>query len=155
MQTPSIKMAIIMERRLTSNRWVPVSWSAKAILLDAEPGLVNGQLMSQESDATTYFYGGFALALQRDEAENYFLNIGGTDPKVFVMWRLEDDIAKPCETTVSFGEAARWMDSGESVDGIAMPHEIAVWVSQFVEQHYQPEVKRPRKRDVIKEQNGG
>lgn len=137
-----------MERRLTSNRWVPIKWEALAVLPDEGDEPVVGRVVFSDEQATHYIYSGFSLELHRDEAENYFLNIGGTDPKVFVMWRLEDDVAKPYEVSVSFGEAARWMDSGESVDGVAMPPDIARWVSDYVVRHYVPDVKKPKKRMV-------
>jgi Protein of unknown function (DUF3305) len=139
-----------MERRLTSNRWVPIKWEALGVLPDSGEEPAAGKVVFTDAERTHYLYSGFSLALHRDEAENYFLNIGGTDPKVFVLWRLEDDVAKPYQVTVSLGEAARWMDSNETVDGIAMPHEIAVWVSDYVVAHYVPEVKKPRLRDVGK-----
>ncbi|MGB8339551.1 MAG: DUF3305 domain-containing protein [Burkholderiales bacterium] len=149
MEKVSLPLAVIMERRLTSNRWVPIRWEAIAVLPDSDEPAA-GKVVFADSEATHYIYGGFTLGLFRDESENYFLNIGGTDPKVFVMWRLEDDVAKPYEVTLSFGEAARWMDSGENVDGVAMPHDMAVWVSDYVVRHYVPEVKKPKRRDVAK-----
>ena len=33
---------------------------------------------------------GFALDLHPSEAEGYFLNLSAPDPRVFVMWRLEE-----------------------------------------------------------------
>jgi hypothetical protein len=146
MEKITLPVAVILERRLTSNRWVPIKWEAIGILPDA--GEVAGSAVFADAEATHYIYGGFSLSLHRDEAENYFLNIGGTDPKVFVMWRLEDEVAKPYQVSVSFGEAARWMDSGENVDGVAMPPDIARWVSDYVVENYVPEVKKPRKRMV-------
>jgi Protein of unknown function (DUF3305) len=148
MEKITIPVAVILERRLTSNRWVPIRWEAIAVLPDEGGEPAGGKVVHTDAEATHYLYGGFKLELHRDEAENYFLNIGGTDPKVFVMWRLEDEMAKPYEVTVSFGVAARWMDSGESVDGVAMPQEIARWVSDYVVANYAPEVKKPRKRMV-------
>jgi Protein of unknown function (DUF3305) len=148
MEKISLPLAVIMERRLTSNRWVPIKWEAIAVLPDEGEEPVAGRVVFADEQATHYIYSGFSLELHRDEAENYFLNIGGTDPKVFVMWRLEDDIAKPYEVSVSFGEAARWMDSGEIVDGVAMPPDIARWLSDYVVENYVPEVKKPRKRMV-------
>ena len=148
MEKVSLPLAVIMERRLTSNRWVPIKWEAIAVLPDEGEEPVAGRVVFADEQATHYIYSGFLLELHRDEAENYFLNIGGTDPKVFVMWRLEDEVAKPYQVSVSFGEAARWMDSGESVDGVAMSQGIAAWLSEYVVANYVPEVKLPRKRLV-------
>ena len=148
MEKISLPLAVIMERRLTSNRWVPIKWEAVAVLPDEGGEPAAGKVVFADEQATHYIYSGFSLTLHRDEAENYFLNIGGTDPKVFVMWRLEDDVAKPYQVSVSFGEAARWMDSGESVDGVVMSREIAAWLSDYVAANYVPELKKPKKRMV-------
>lgn len=150
MEKISLPLAVIMERRLTSNRWVPIKWEAIAVLPDSGEEPVAGNVVFADEQSTHYLFSSFSLELHRDEAENYFLNIGGTEPKVFVLWRLEDEVAKPYRVTVSLGEAARWMDSGESVDGIAMPHDIAVWLSDYVVRHYVPEVKKPKRREMKK-----
>jgi integrase len=34
------------------------------------------------------------------------------------------------------------MDGGESVDGVAMPADMASWVAAFADEHYKPEPKR-------------
>ena len=41
---------------------------------------------------------------------------------------MDGELARPATVSVSYGEAARWLDSGEQVDGVAMPREIADWV---------------------------
>ena len=40
-------------------------------------------------------------------------------------------------------EAARWMDGGHSVDGVAIPPAIFAWVGEYVENNYRPQ---PQKR---------
>jgi hypothetical protein len=44
--------------------------------------------------------------------------------------------AVPQFVTVSYDEASRWMDGGESVDRAPMPAELFAWVGAFVEQNY-------------------
>jgi hypothetical protein len=67
------------------------------------------------------------------------------EPSVFVLWRMEDGRAVPQFVTVSYAEAARWMDAGESVDRVAMPAEMKPWVSEYVERNYRPEPKKKRR----------
>ena len=55
--------------------------------------------------------------------------------------------AHRADVSVSYGEAARWLDSGEQVDGVAMPREIADWVGDFVNTHYKPEPKKKVRRN--------
>ena len=60
---------------------------------------------------------------------------------------MDGEFARPATVSVSYGEAARWLDSGEQVDGVAMPREIADWVGDFVNIHYKPEPKKKAKRN--------
>lgn len=136
-------IAVVMERRRLVNRWVDEAWEAVGVVpAFGEPVTGTRQIVA-EIDRDQYLVGGFVLELFRDEAEGYFVNLSSAIPKVFVMWRLEDGIGRPYAVSVSYGEAARLLDSGENVDGIAMPREIADWVGDFVNTHYQP---APRKK---------
>ncbi|QDF98870.1 hypothetical protein CJ010_21165 [Azoarcus sp. DD4] len=141
-------VAIIMERRRLQNRWVDEAWEAVGVVpafaggAGAEGGAAPRRILA-ETDRDQWLVGGFVLELFRDEADNYFLNMSSPVPKVFVMWRKEGEIAAPVSVSASYGEAARWLDSGEQVDGIPMSREIADWVGDFVNTHYKP---APRKK---------
>jgi hypothetical protein len=141
-------IAVIMERRRLSNRWVEEAWEAVGVVpafaadaqADAagETGRPPARRIVADAERVQWLHAGFALELFRDEAENYFLNLSAPIPKVFVMWRREGGAALPHAVSVSYGEAARWLDSGEQVDGVAMAREIADWVGDFVNTHYRP-----------------
>jgi hypothetical protein len=47
---------------------------------------------------------------------------------------------------VSYNEAARFLDSGEQVDGVALPDAIARWMRPFIAEHYKPEPRRKGRR---------
>lgn len=131
-----------MEWLHLDNRWVSGRWQAIGVVEDAsEPGSP-ARTIFEDGERRRILHPGFLLELHRDEAENYWLNVSTTEPRVFVMWRMEDDEAKPAFVTLSYGEAARWMDASEQVDGVPMPPEIVRWVGEFVETHYRPEIKR-------------
>ncbi len=100
-----------------------------------------------DEQRTRYLIGRFDLELFRDEVENYHLNLTSPEPRVFVMWRMEDDLALPVEVSLSYGEAARWLDSGEQCDGVPMPAEIADWLGDFVNTHYKPAPRKKLKRN--------
>ena len=106
---------------------------------------------------------GYELDLFLDEAEGYYLNVSATKPCWFVMWRLEEDIeryieaqsvplarseaaiAVPHRICVSYNEAARLLDCGESVDTIPMIDEHASWLQEYVNENYRPEPKKRHK----------
>jgi hypothetical protein len=94
-----------------------------------------------------WLHTGLRLELLRDEAENYLLNVTAPEPRVFVMWRREEDsLPLPVLVTASYGAAAGLMDAGEQVDGVAMPSDIRDWVLAFAQHHYRPPEKRKGRR---------
>ena len=99
------------------NRWVTEKWETKGVLQDLGAPGAAPQVIVEHEGLTQMLYPGLRLRLQRDEAEGYYLNLTSPEPKVFVLWRMVDEIARPEMLTVSYGEGARWADSGEQVDG--------------------------------------
>lgn len=129
-----------MQRRSVQNRWTDCIWEPVRIV--AEAGGEVRQLVDDGS-VSQWLHPGFTLVLHKDEAEGYFLNCSGTEPKVFILWRMDGERGIPAEVTVSSEEAGRWMDGGHSVDGVPMTPEIFAWVGEWVEKNYRPE---PQKR---------
>jgi hypothetical protein len=135
-------VAVIMERLKLNNRWATEKWEAKGVVLDApqqgsqERVIVNGETVTQ------VLFPAMKLRLERAEAEGYYLNITSPQPKVFVLWRMRDEVARPELLTVSYNEGTRWADSGENVDGVALPADLLPWMAEFAAEHYQPEPKK-------------
>jgi len=148
-------VAVIMERRRLHSRWADEAWQAVGVVPAANEAAPETRQLVAEGDCAQFLVSGFALELFRDEADNYFLNLSSPVPKVFVMWRSEDGTARPVLVTVSYGEAARLLDSGEQVDGVAMPREIADWVGDFVNQHYKPAPRKKVRRNDPFADGGG
>jgi hypothetical protein len=142
-------VAVIIEKTRLDNRWASEKWEAIGVIpaFDADPAASAPRRIVAEMDREQFLAGHFALELFRDEVDNYHLNLSSPEPRVFVMWRLEDDFARPVSVTLSYGEAARWLDSGEQCDGVAMPPEIADWLGDFVNTHYKPAVRHKVKRN--------
>jgi hypothetical protein len=137
--------AVIMERTaLAGNRWASEKWEAKGIVRDVAAAAAVREIVRNEQ-LMQLLFPGLKIRLHKDEAEGYFYNLSSPQPKVFVLWRMEDDIAKPQFVTVSYHEGSRWLDSGENVDGVPLPPELAPWMAEFVELHYRPEPKKSRK----------
>jgi hypothetical protein len=140
MERPNLPVGVVMERRtVVSGRWESQRWEPVGVVPD--PG-GNPHVIFEEPQRVRWMHPGFAVTLFRDEAEGYYLNLSTDTPYVFVMWREEEGIGVPKIVTVSYNEAARMMDGGESVDGVAMPAEMASWVAAFADEHYKPEPKR-------------
>jgi hypothetical protein len=138
-------LAVIMERERLANRWATEKWEAKGVVRDVEPPGAGVRVIMSGESATQFLFPGMRLKLERAEAEGYYLNLTSPHPKVFVLWRMDEDLARPAFLTVSYNEGARWADSGENVDGVALPVELAPWIAEFAAEHYKPEPrKRPR-----------
>lgn len=138
-------MAVVMERRRLQNRWESEQWSAVAVIPDS--GNAERGLIAEDSAAARWLHPGYEVVLRRDEAEGYFLNVSSPEPRLFVMWQLEDDLAVPHTVSASYNEASTWMDAGDSVDPVPMPPELVLWLSDYVRNNYRPEPKkriRPR-----------
>jgi len=144
MTKTTLDVSIVLERRRLSNAWVSEQWEATGVVpATNEAGDAPHRLRSAP-EGEQWLIPGWRIELFTDEAENYLLNVGGAEPRVFVMWRMEEGEALPhvAAVTVSFGEAARMLDSGEQVDGVPMPADIRQWVEGFAQAFYRPEVRR-------------
>lgn len=140
----SLQVAVIMERRTLANKWADCQWEAVGILPDASAETETVRKIVDTPERAQWLHGSLQIRLFTDEAENYLLNVTAPEPRVFIHWRMEDGLARPVAATVSYGEAARTMDAGESVDGVPMPAEMREWVEAFARHWYRPE-DRPRK----------
>jgi hypothetical protein len=88
------------------------------------------------------------VRLHRDEAAGYHLNLVSGAPVWFVMWRTSEDDpgnAWPEIVTLSYNEAARWLDAQEHVDNAPLQSDARAWLQTWVDAHYRPEPKE-RKR---------
>jgi hypothetical protein len=137
-----LPVGVVMRRRELDNRWCSESWEAVEIVPDETRDDSTPRPPSATGTAGHWLHTGLTLELYRDEAENYYLNISAAEPCVFVMWRLEDAVAVPKIVTLSYGEAARMMDSSEQVDKVPMPHELRSWLEDFVREYYRPQPKK-------------
>ena len=154
MEKPTRTLAVIMQRRITSNRWQSVAWEPWAVLESDEPA-GEPRLLVNQTDAAQWLYPGFELAIHRDETEGYYLNVSSGSPRIFVLWRMDEAtgagqdaaLGVPLQVSASYDEGGRWMDGGNSVDSVTMPPAIFAWVGAYVEKNYRPEPKkriRPR-----------
>jgi hypothetical protein len=136
-------LAVVMERVRLANRWATERWEAKGVVRDPEAG--GERVLLEDERIKQVLFPGFVLRLHPDEAEGYLYNITSPQPKVFVLWRMAEDVARPQALTVSYHEGARWMDAEESVGGVALPLDLVPWISEFASQHYRPEPKKKKR----------
>ena len=147
MKHPVFPVAVVMRRVPLRNRWVSEKWE----LTDVRPEPCESALSREPLGDDGWLWRGLNLDLHPSEGEGYYLNLSAPDPCVFVMWRLEEwegaETARPWVATLSYNEAARMMDAGETVDGRPMPLPVRAWLSPWVEANYKPEPRRKHRRN--------
>lgn len=136
-------VAVIMERLTLTHRWANERWEAKGVVPYTPDSDRNERVIVQQHGLMQMLFPGLTIRLQRDEAEGYYYNITSPHPKVFVLWRMREGIARPEQLSVSYHEGARWMDAEETVDGVPLPPDLLPWIAEFAAEHYRPE---PRKK---------
>ncbi|MEN3297758.1 MAG: hypothetical protein V7642_7011 [Burkholderiales bacterium] len=139
----SMPIAVIMQRRAVNHRWATDAWEAVGVVRD-QGDLPPLQVLSRTEAREYYLVSGLKLELYPDENDGYFENCVAPEPKVFVMWRMQQDRAMPVLASVSYGEGTRMFDSGEPADGVPMPGEIQAWLAQYLQEHYRPRERRGR-----------
>jgi hypothetical protein len=139
------RLGVIMEREEVDGRWAGERWEAKGVVQDLSPDGSCERVIVEDEKTKQILFPGMTLRLTPAEAEGYLLNLTSPQPKIFVLWRMEDEVARPKLLTVSYHEGMRWADSDEHVDGVALPPDLVPWIAQYAGAHYQPEPrKKPR-----------
>lgn len=141
---PKRTLAVLLERAEISNRWATHRWSLAGVMPDpgGEPRVV-----AEDATILRRLHPGFAVTLYPEEAEGYYLNVSSGAPSVFVALRQDEATGEPYpyQATLSYNEAARWMDGSEKVERVLAWPELAEWMAAWVAQNYRPEPKQ-RKR---------
>ena len=143
-ERPTRKLSVILQREVSESRWENHRWTLHGVIPD-----VGGETRTiVEDDAVLQrLHPGLEAILFRDEAEGYFLNVSSESPSAFVCLRIDEASGEPYpfQVTLSYNEAARWMDSNERVERAVVWPELADWMGQWVEENYRPEPKKRRK----------
>jgi Protein of unknown function (DUF3305) len=147
MEKPLFPVSVVMRRVPIVNRWVSEKWE----LAGVEPDAGANEISCTALEGDAWLWRGFTLDLHPSEAEGYYLNMSAPDPRVFVMWRLEEwegvETARPWVTTASYHEAARMMDGGETVDSLPIPSPVREWIEPWLAANYKPEPRRKHRRN--------
>ena len=143
-ERPTQRISIILQREAVAGRWESHRWDLLGVIPDigGEP-----RVIIEDERVLQRIFPGFDVVLYRDEAEGYYLNASSEAPSVFVSLRLDDASGEPYpfQATLSYNEAARWMDSNERVERALAWPDLATWMGTWVEANYRPEPKKRRK----------
>ena len=146
---PSLRVAVRIERERQPNRWE--DWRFRICEVVVDPARDFGdaaRLLRDDGRFAQTLHPGLTVALHRDEAEGYHLNLSSGGPVWFVMWRVDDgdpSRAWPEQVTLSYNEAGRWLDAQERVDNVPLDEGARRWLQDFTDAHYRPEPKERRR----------
>ena len=149
MQPPkTCPVAVVIDRQKAPNAWEDWRFRITEVLVD-QGGLGSGpRSLRDDGRHAQVLHTGLTVALHRDEAEGYYLNLTSGAPVWFVMWRVDEDdpsLAWPELVTLSYNEAGRLLDAQERVDNLPLPGEVCAWLQAFVDEHHRPEPKQRRR----------
>ncbi|HYD45867.1 MAG TPA: DUF3305 domain-containing protein [Phenylobacterium sp.] len=145
---PCCTVAVVIEREAHPNRWEDWRFRIAEVLPDDGAFGSEPRLLRDDGRLARFLHPGLAVTLFRDEGEGYYLNLTSGAPVWFVTWRVSDEDpsrAWPEAVTLSYNEAARWLDAQERVDNLPLPPEMQAWLATFTDAHYRPEPKQRRR----------
>jgi len=152
-EKPTQKISVILEREEVDNRWETHHWQLLGVVPD-----VGGEARTilETPKRLRRLFPGFEVTLFPDEAEGYYLNVSSDAPCVFVSIRHDEaaDDRYPFQATLSYNEAARWMDGGEKVERTPAWPDLARWMGEWVEANYRPEPKKRRRPNSFEGKEG-
>ena len=140
------------------SRWETGYWKVTGLVAGGAAGAAGIQSRSLHSatEGAQYLWTGLNVELHKDDAESYYFNIVSDTPRVFVICaQPESEPLKPFIVTLSYDEAASYMEADEVVEAVEIPAELYRWVEQYVLENYLPEKRKKRKRDNWKELESG
>ena len=141
---PTRKISVILERHAVQSRWETHRWVLAGVAPD-EGG--DARIVAEDVAMCRRLHPGIDVTLFPDEAEGYYLNATSPEPSVFVALRLDEASGDwfPYQATLSYNEAARWMDGSERVERVPAWPDLALWLARWVEANYRPQPKERRK----------
>jgi len=154
-----LPVSVLVERQLASNgRWTQYQWQCLEILcgLDSAGDAPGCTLISEDDETRTsrYMWSGMHIDLFKDGCESYWYNLLSEKPYLFVICFHDQDLdddedpaaMEPILVTPNQDEANAHMESEDLVFSVPMPEQVIEWVERFVVEHYDPVIKKKRKR---------
>ena len=144
------QVAVTVERRDSATAWVKDSWRPLEVIADPPPAAEAWVMLNRGEGFEHYLASAIPLELHRSDLASYRYNLGGIDPRLYVVLRKTEDGARVQLVTAAPDQAQAMSESGEDVvDSLPMPESIRAWVEMFCACHPPDEPLRKRKRDTM------
>jgi len=145
-------VTVIVERKRRDDKpWSIDYWSVIGLLPAQASKGFEKTILRDDGNLSQYSWRGYDVALYLDDVESYHFNLEGESPSIFVIGEYadaEDETGEivPLLVTLSYDEAASYMETDSPIFNLPIPGEIQLWVEQYVLDHYRPVEKKKRKR---------
>jgi len=144
-------VAVIMRRtQVRQGRWSVASWQAVSVVAGEHlvgKGAGRTLMYEEENGDAQFLWSGLVLQLYRDQAEEYWYNLTGTNPSLFVICHESPDgELTPYRVTADQDSASACIESEGQVCAVPIPPEIYQRLEQFVVANYVPSERKKRKR---------
>ncbi len=146
-----------MERtQIKRGLWSVPSWRAVSVVAGENVAGKGGRSpIYERDDEAQYLWSGLSLALYRDLAEEYWYNLTGDNPSLFVVCHESPDgELTPFEVTANSDVATTCLESDDQVFAVPIPPELYQQLEKFIVAHFVPQERKKRKRKNWTETNG-
>lgn len=148
---------MVARENVTDNRWISERWRVVGVVVgDMITAADDGpREIRRDEQGEHFLWPGFTVELFKDDCESYYFNLLAEKPSLFVVCHQDEEngaALEPFLATVSWDEAASYLEADTTVASVAMPPEIYGPVERFVLTHYVPEKRKKRKRVDWREQ---
>jgi hypothetical protein len=146
----TMRIGVIVERRVLDNPWIDHAWSPVAALAGA-PAAAPWTVLAETPRATRYYAGAFELEFFGSDTTMYRENLRSGRPSLWVSLRAADTspgiVLQLVTADPSEGEALTEPGT-DVIETVPMPVEVQQRLAAFVEAHHveRPFVKRKRDR---------
>ena len=140
-----LQVAVLIEEQRQPNDWESWRFRIEDVVPDEGQFGSAPRVLRDDGRNLLRLHPGLEVALHRDEAEGYYLNLTSGAPVWFVMWRTDEtdpSRAWPEIVTLSYNVAGRLLDAQARVDNVPLPGEAIPWLQAYTDAHYQPEPKK-------------
>ena len=138
-----------MERtQIKRGLWSVPSWRAVSVVAGEHiAGKGERSPIYERDEEAQYLWSGLSLALYRDLAEEYWYNLTGDNPSLFVVCHESPDgELAPFEVTANHDVATTCLESDDHVFAVPIPPELYSHLEKFVVDHFVPQERKKRKR---------
>jgi hypothetical protein len=159
-ERPALELAVVLRKERIEgamSRWQTWRWVLDDVVPQEAGFGTLPRLLYQNERMERWLHPGLRVELFEDDTEGYQLNATTPAPCWFVLWRMHEPatpdaepLASPVAVSLSYHDASRWLDAQEIVEQLPAPPEVVEWLQAFIDEFYQPEVKRPKRPESFK-----